>query len=206
MMARRTRQPHGQSRLRLPAAPLLAAIAERVKVRSYLMEGPYPDRVQAIEALLPEAPARAYYRAVAEGSLTVQAVEQFCDLFGWHPRELYGDAYDRAAFAGMPADFDPWDGLPLTAADARAARFRLLEAISHLDAPARDLLRAYVTMGLRLDVLAALFRTTEVELWAGIVTAGRTLAPRLDADLAALLPEALRDELAHEDEAEGMAA
>jgi hypothetical protein len=197
-MPRRTRQPHGQSRLRLPAAPLLAAIEEKIRVRSHLIEGPYVDRVLAVAALFDQAAARAYYRAVAEGSLTVQAVEQFCDLFEWHPRELYGDAYDRAAFSGMPADFDPWSDPALAAGDAKALRYRLLEAISRLDAPARDLLRAYVTTGLRLDVLAALFRTTEARLRAGVVVAGRALVPSLDAELVALLPEALREELAAE--------
>ena len=54
---------------------------------------------------------RAYERAQREGSLTLRRVERFCDRFGWHPRELYGDAYDAAALAGCPADFDPWAGV-----------------------------------------------------------------------------------------------
>jgi hypothetical protein len=198
-MTRRTSQPQGQSRLRLPAPPLLAAIEERIQVRAWVIDERIPSRAESLQEALGLSLSRAYYRAVAEGSLTVQAVEKFCDLFEWHPRELYGDAYDRAAFAGLPADFDPWGDPALAAVDARAARFRLLAAISRLDAPARDLLRAYATMDLGLDVLAALFRTTEAELWAGIVAAGRALAPGLDGDLAALLPEALREALAAED-------
>jgi hypothetical protein len=200
-MSRRSHQPRGHSRLRLPAAPLLAAIEPQIRVRSHLMDdGPYQDRTQAIEELFDIGMSRAYYRAVAEGSLTLRAVEQFCDLFEWHPRELYGDAYDQAAFAGLPANFDPWDDPALVAGNARAARWRLLVAISRLEAPARDHLRAYVTMGLHLDVLAALFRTTEARYWTGVVAAGRALAPSLDDELAALLPEALRAELAAEAE------
>ncbi len=206
-MTRRTRQPQGQSRLRLPSAPLLAAIEERIHVGAWVVDERTPSRAQALGALLDQAMSRAYYRALAEGSLTVQAVEQFCDLFEWHPRELYGDAYDRTAFGGLPADFDPWADLPLTASDARTARWRLLEAVSHLEAPARDLLRAYVTTGLRLDVLAALFRMSERKVWAGIVAAVQALAPSLDADLTEALPEPLREELAGmADAAEGVAA
>jgi hypothetical protein len=206
-MARRTRQPRGQSRLRLPASPLLAAVEGRISIRAYLADARHPNRAQAIEELFDPATARAYYRAVAEGSLTLQAVEHFCDLFGWHPRELYGDAYDQVAFAGVPDGFDPWDDPALRAGEASAARLRLLVAISGLEAPARDLLRAYVTMGLRLDVLAALFRMSERNVWAGIVAAVRSLAPSLDADLTEALPKAMREELTgRADAAEGVAA
>ena len=41
----------------------------------------------------------------------LRTAERLCDAFGWHPRELYGDAYDRAALAGCPPDYDPWHGV-----------------------------------------------------------------------------------------------
>jgi hypothetical protein len=53
----------------------------------------------------------AYRRAAREGSVTLRSLEMLCDWFGWHPRELYGDAYDQAAFAGRGPDFDPWRGV-----------------------------------------------------------------------------------------------
>jgi hypothetical protein len=53
---------------------------------------------------------RAYERARHDGWLMLQGIEQLCDRFGWHPRELYGDAYDTAAFQGHPGHLDPWAG------------------------------------------------------------------------------------------------
>jgi hypothetical protein len=75
------------NRQHLPAAPLLAA------VRSYATR-----RQLSLEVLFDPAARRAFYRARQSGELTLVAVEDFCDRLGLHPRELYGDAYDRAAF------------------------------------------------------------------------------------------------------------
>jgi hypothetical protein len=69
------------------AAPLLAA------VRSYANR-----RQLSPEVLFDPAARRALRRARQSGQLTLVAVEGFCDQLGLHPRELYGDAYDRAAF------------------------------------------------------------------------------------------------------------
>jgi hypothetical protein len=50
-------------------------------------------------ALFGEAGRRALERGRQSGEMTLVAVEEFCDQLGLHPRELYGDAYDRAAFS-----------------------------------------------------------------------------------------------------------
>jgi RNA polymerase sigma factor (sigma-70 family) len=80
---------------------------------------------------------------------------------------------------------------------ARRATLRLglLTAVSQLPEPGRDALRAYLTTGLGLDVLAALLRTTEADLWVTLVGATRALLPVLDDELATLLPDDLRDAL-----------
>ncbi len=78
----------------------------------------------------------------------------------------------------------------------RAARARLLTAVSRLDPPGRDALRAYLVTGLRLDVLAALLRVPERTLWTRVVAAGLAVLPVLDAESVALLPVALCDALA----------
>jgi hypothetical protein len=91
-------------RTRLPAAPLLAAVDATVG-------RPQPGWTTRLRRRVGESGVRAYERAQQDGSLTLRRVERFCDRFGWHPRELYGDAYDAAALAGCPADFDPWAGV-----------------------------------------------------------------------------------------------
>jgi hypothetical protein len=71
----------------LPAAPLLEVV------------GSYAARRQlGLVALFGEAGRRSLERGRQSGELTLVAVEDFCDQLGLHPRELYGDAYDRAAF------------------------------------------------------------------------------------------------------------
>jgi hypothetical protein len=75
------------NRQRLSAAPLLAA------VRSYATR-----RQLSLEVLFDQAARRALRRGRRSGEVTLVAVEAFCDRLGLHPRELYGDAYDRAAF------------------------------------------------------------------------------------------------------------
>jgi hypothetical protein len=73
---------------------------------------------------------------------------------------------------------------------------RLLTAVSRQPAPDRNMLGGYLTIRVGLDVLAALFRISEPELWAALVDAGRRLFPALTPDLAVLLPAPLHDALA----------
>jgi len=78
------RSPNGQH---LPAAPLVEAVSS------------YAARRQlGLLALFGEAGRRALERGRQSGEMTLVAVEEFCDQLRLHPRELYGDAYDRAAF------------------------------------------------------------------------------------------------------------
>jgi hypothetical protein len=74
-------------RQHLPAAPLLEV------VRSYASR-----RQLGLVALFGEAGRRSLERGRQSGAMTLVAVESLCDHLGVHPRELYGDAYDRAAF------------------------------------------------------------------------------------------------------------
>ncbi len=79
-------------RRRLPAAPLLAAIAGLAERRQLpleeLLSGASEDgRAWAL---------RAVRDARASGEVTVQAAERLCDqVLGWHPRMVWGDRYDR---------------------------------------------------------------------------------------------------------------
>jgi len=74
-------------RQHLPAAPLLDMVSS------------YASRRQlGLVALFGEAGRRSLERGRQSGELTLNAVEDFCDQLGLHPRELYGDSYDRAAF------------------------------------------------------------------------------------------------------------
>src|SRR6266487_1661617 len=78
------RSPNQQ---RLPAGPLLTAV------------GSYATRRQlSLELLFDQAARRTLYRGRQSGELTLNAVESLCERLGLHPRALYGDAYDRAAF------------------------------------------------------------------------------------------------------------
>jgi len=71
----------------LPAAPLLDVVSS------------YASRRQlGLVALFGEAGRRTLERGRQSGAMTLVAVEAFCDQLGLHPRQLYGDAYDRAAF------------------------------------------------------------------------------------------------------------
>jgi hypothetical protein len=72
----------------LPAAPLVEAVSSYASKRQL-----------SLERLFDQAGRRALQRGRQSGELTLVAVERFCDRLGLHPRELYGDAYDRAAFA-----------------------------------------------------------------------------------------------------------
>ena len=74
-------------RQHLPAAPLLDMVSS------------YASRRQlGLVALFGEAGRRSLERGRQSGELTLVAIEEFCDQLGLHPHELYGDAYDRAAF------------------------------------------------------------------------------------------------------------
>jgi hypothetical protein len=86
---RRPAPARGADTNRLPSAPLLAA------VRHYAD----PRRLPLRDLLGPELFA-AYGNAHQAGTVSLIMLERFCDeVLGWHPRMLYGDAYDRAAFA-----------------------------------------------------------------------------------------------------------
>ncbi len=80
----------------LPAAPLLDVVSS------------YASRRQlGLLALFGEAGRRSLERGRQSGELTLVAVEDFCDQLGLHPRELYGDAYDRAAFTYLARRPEP---------------------------------------------------------------------------------------------------
>jgi hypothetical protein len=91
---------------RLPAAPLLAAIERHPAIGKPRRSWKTRLRQQA-----GKGGAEAYRRAARDGWVSLTVLERLCDAFGWHPRELYGDAYDRAALTGRPPDFDPWEGV-----------------------------------------------------------------------------------------------
>jgi hypothetical protein len=81
---------------RLPAGPLLSAV------------GSYATRRQlSLELLLNEAARRTLSWGRQSGELTLNAIEKLCEPLGLHPRELYGDAYDRAAFTYVACRQEP---------------------------------------------------------------------------------------------------
>jgi hypothetical protein len=91
---------------RLPAGPLLAAIQ-----RHPTIGWPRPGWRTRLRQYAGKGGAEAFRLAVRDGQVSLTTLERLCDAFGWHPRELYGDAYDRAAFAGCSPSFDPWKGI-----------------------------------------------------------------------------------------------
>jgi hypothetical protein len=91
---------------RLPAAPLVAAIDRHPAIGK-----PHRGWKTRLRRYAGTSGLAAYRRAAQEGSVTLRSLEMLCDRFGWHPRELYGDAYDQAAFAGRSPRFDPWKGI-----------------------------------------------------------------------------------------------
>jgi hypothetical protein len=101
---------------KLSADPLVRVIEARLR---RFVEGMTPltdlgaARGEAMQAVFGEDEGlkRAFYRARRRGWVLLEVAERFCDAFGWHPREIWGDAYDAAAFAGLPADFDAWEGV-----------------------------------------------------------------------------------------------
>jgi hypothetical protein len=82
--------------LRLPAAPLLAAVDRAAG-----------DRGVTPSALLGTTGYQAYARARLAGTVTVRQAEATCDRLGCHPYELYGAAYQRLALASAPGPLDP---------------------------------------------------------------------------------------------------
>ena len=86
----------GADNHRLPVAPLLAAVRRYTKQR----------RLPLRDLLGPELFA-AYGNAHQAGTVSLIVLERFCDeVLGWHPRMLYGDAYDHAAASGKRARQD----------------------------------------------------------------------------------------------------
>jgi len=79
--------PQGADRNRLPARPVLAEVVRLAHHR----------RLSLRELLGPEL-FGAYGNAQVAGTMSLVTLERFCDeVLGWHPRTLYGDAYDQAA-------------------------------------------------------------------------------------------------------------
>ena len=78
----------GADRNRLPSGPLLEAIRRLAHLRH-----------ESLRELLGSELFVAYCNAHASGTVSLVTLERFCDeVLGWHPRMLYGDAYDQAAF------------------------------------------------------------------------------------------------------------
>ena len=82
--------------LRLPAAPLLAAVRQAASGRGRSLSG-----------LLGDAGYHAYKRIRQAGTASLRQVEDLCDRLGCHPVELYGQAYQRLALAAVPGPLDP---------------------------------------------------------------------------------------------------
>jgi hypothetical protein len=83
---------HGADHHRLPAAPVLLAIQRRTRLRR-----------QSLRELLGPELFGASGNAQAAGTISLVTLERFCDdVLGWHPRMLYGEAYDQATVASHP--------------------------------------------------------------------------------------------------------
>jgi single-strand DNA-binding protein len=77
-------------RRRLPAAPLLEAVDT------------YAGRRQRPVDELGDALQRVLQDAQWSGTVTVGSGERCCDALGWHPRMVWGDAYDRTIADDTP--------------------------------------------------------------------------------------------------------
>jgi hypothetical protein len=75
----------------LPAGPLLEAVNAHAQRRR-----------RPVEGLLDDALQRVLRDAARSGTVTVAAGERCCDALGWHPRMLWGDAYDQAIADDTP--------------------------------------------------------------------------------------------------------
>ena len=96
--------------LRLPAAPLLAAVRQAAAGRGRSLTG-----------LLGDAGYHAYKRIRRAGTASLRQVEDLCDLLGYHPYELYGQAYQRLALAAVPGPLTP-DAVVTAWHEARCGR------------------------------------------------------------------------------------
>jgi hypothetical protein len=78
--------PGGADHHRLAAAPLLRAVQQHARLRR-----------QSLRELVGPELFGAYGNAQATGTISLVTLERFCDeVLGWHPRMLYGEAYDQA--------------------------------------------------------------------------------------------------------------
>jgi hypothetical protein len=90
--ARTTPARYGTDQQRLPAAPLLQAVQQHARLRR-----------QSLRELLGPKLFGAYGNVHASGSITLVTLERICDeVLGWHPRMLYGEAYDQATLGPQP--------------------------------------------------------------------------------------------------------
>lgn len=110
-------------------------------------------------------------------------------LGGW---SLLLDEFDEPP----DAQLEDFEELIWERREAAAARLRLLTAVSKLSVPGRDVLRAYLTSGLQIEVQAALFNMSRQTYWHHLVTAARNLLSELTAELLALLPAQILDAVA----------
>jgi hypothetical protein len=80
---------HGADHHRVAAAPLLHAIQQHAWLRR-----------QSLRELLGAELFGAYGNAHTSGTISLVTLERFCDeILGWHPRMLYGEAYDQATLS-----------------------------------------------------------------------------------------------------------
>jgi hypothetical protein len=87
---------HIPEALRLPAAPLLAAVDQAAH-----------HRRTSVSDLLGKSGQKTYARARAVRNVTLAQVETVCDRLGCHPYELYGPAYQRLALASGSGPLEP---------------------------------------------------------------------------------------------------
>jgi hypothetical protein len=86
--------PDSPDHHRLAAAALLHAVQQRARLRR-----------QSLRELLGPELFGAYGNANTSGTISLVILERFCDeVLGWHPRMLYGEAYDQATLAPSPQD------------------------------------------------------------------------------------------------------
>jgi hypothetical protein len=82
------RPARGADRNRLPSGPVLEAVRRLARLRR-----------QSLRQLLGPDLFVAYCNARVAGTINLVTLERFCDeVLGSHPRMLYGEAYDEAAF------------------------------------------------------------------------------------------------------------
>ncbi len=148
---------------RLPAAPLVAAV-----------EAHRQERQASRNRLLGRSCARAYLKVRTEGTATAHTAARLCRRIGTDPREVYGDAYDRALPQPSPrrARRDRvarrrLPAAPLVAAIDERCRRRDIPHIDLLvdEAPYRAYLRARQRGTVALRVVG---RPAGYDPWAGV--------------------------------------